>query len=149
MNVGCTHSDVSRENLFPCLFQPLKATRVPWFVVSFLPSNTVAPCLQICVLPPFYKDLCDDTKPLGHLTISRSLTQSHLQSPFYHVKCTAIASGGQDVVGHLWDGYSGFHMVRWEDMSAGRSRVRNSCLHCSPRPFPTPRGFLYKKMLKS
>ena len=30
-----------------------------------------------------------------------------------------MASGGQDVVGHLWDGYSGFHMVLWEDMSRG------------------------------
>ena len=144
------HIQTSAERICFPAFSSL--SRPPVFLGLWLlspPSNTVAPCLQICVLPPFYKDPCDDTKPLGHLPISRSLTQSHLQSPFYHVKCTAMAFGGQDVVGHLWDGYSGFHMVRWEDMSTERSRVRNSCLHCSPRPFPTPSGFLYKQMLKS
>ena len=93
------HPQMSAERIrFPA-FSSL--SRPPVFLglwLLSLPSNTVAPCLPICLLPPFYKDPCDDSKPLGHLSISRSLTQSHLQSPFYHVNCTSMASGGQDVV---------------------------------------------------
>lgn len=71
------------------------------------------------------------TKPLGHLSILRSLTQSHLAVLFTMWKCTSMASGAR-----MWSigvGYSGFHMVRWEDERwEGQNEKLMSALFSSP-----------------
>lgn len=47
---GCIHSGGSGANLFPCLFQHLEATSIPWLVVS---SST-------------FKESCVSTSSLSH-----------------------------------------------------------------------------------
>lgn len=76
--------------LLLCLFRLLQASRIPWLVALLhsdlrLPHRILSFSLTLALLPPSYKDLCDDIEPTwkiqATLPTQRSLTSS-LQSLF-------------------------------------------------------------------
>ena len=86
--------EVSGENLFPCIVQLLEPASISCQTAPSLHhSNLLLPSshlllLTLILLPPSYKDPCDDNESSqvsqDNFSISRSLTYSYLQNLFYH-----------------------------------------------------------------
>lgn len=86
------------ETMFPCLFQLLEFTSIPWFLTPSLHFPTSS---SIVISPSWWpsqplscKDSCDHIRPnreiQGDLPISRSLMQSYLQDAFFRIQLTYL-----------------------------------------------------------